>query len=102
MAVNNYFIKEIVNSKHTCLYCDNMPMCMSMHNAEQYLPSHDNDKVKLVPLVAKVTIWSENSQRHHLNYHFHGEESKNTVIQDLKERANIQKGWIINTDNSKG
>lgn len=68
-------------------------------NSEGYSPGHDDDKVKLVPPVAKVTIRAENSQCHHLDDHFHREESKDTVVQDLKERTDVQGGWTLNTVN---
>lgn len=55
--------------------------------AESHSPGHDDDKIKLVPLVAKVTIRAENPQRHHLDDHFHREESKDAVVQDLEEQG---------------
>lgn len=50
-----------------------------------YRPGHDNDEVQLVPLVAEVTIGAKNSQRHHLDDHFHGKESKDAIIQNLQK-----------------
>lgn len=55
-----------------------------------YKPCHDNDEVKLVPLVPKVTIRAKNSQGHHLDDHFHSEESKDAVVQYLVIQTNTQ------------
>lgn len=54
-------------------------------------PRHDDDKVQLVPLVAKVTVAAKNPQGHHLDDHFHRKESKYTVIQNLKGKQTEQK-----------
>lgn len=50
-----------------------------------YQPCHDDDEVKLVPLVTEVTIGAKNPQGHHLDDHFHSEESKDAVVQHLKK-----------------
>lgn len=52
-----------------------------------HLPSHDDDKVQLVPPVTQVTVGAEDPQRHHLDDHFHGEEREDAVVQHLKSRA---------------
>lgn len=59
-----------------------------------HLPGHDDDKVELVPPVAKITVGAENPQRHHLDDHLHGKESKNAVVQHLKQRGNKGDGKI--------
>lgn len=55
-----------------------------------YRPGHDNDEVQLVPLVAEVTIGAKNSQRHHLDDHFHGKESKDAIIQYLQKNTQVE------------
>lgn len=56
-----------------------------------YWPCHDDDEVELVPLVAKVTIGAKNSQGHHLDDHFHSEESEDAVVQYLKKHGEKNK-----------
>lgn len=65
-----------------------------------YEPCHDNDEVKLVPLVPKVTISAKNSQGHHLDDHFHSEESKDTVVQHLVRQTNTQLELMFDPDNN--
>lgn len=54
-----------------------------------YQPCHDNDKVKLIPLVIKVTLGAKNSQGHHLDNHFHRKESEDAVIQHLVAKDKV-------------
>lgn len=73
----------------------------------KHLPGHDDDKVELVPPVAKITVGAENPKRHHLDDHFHGEESEDAVVQHLKQRSVETKGgkeFMLNAycDNKEG
>lgn len=53
-------------------------------------PSHDDEEVKAVPGVAKVTFGTKHPQGHHFNHHLHGKEGKYEVIERLREEKKPQ------------
>lgn len=53
-------------------------------SAVGHSPSHDDEEVKAVPGVAKVTFGTKHPQGHHFNHHLHGKEGKYEIIECLK------------------